>query len=202
MRHQKIKTTPRVKNGSVHKKNNHNLTPNYWNTTQSNVIVDVEKPGKGYKHFLKKKDIIQFIEIIPNWAELSEGLDAIVLINGRWSADGYYSYSGVIEISAWEKEQDIFLNDKYYLDHQSIFDRLGVIATKKENGYFCEFNPEQIKAYQLLHILLHELGHHHDRMNTKSKRVCARGEDYAENYAFEYEKKMWMDYQNTFQVVF
>ena len=81
MRHRKIKTTPRVKNGLVHKKNNHELTPNYWNTFQSDVVVDVEKSGKGFKHFLKKKDIIQFLEIIPNWETLCEGLDAIVSVS-------------------------------------------------------------------------------------------------------------------------
>lgn len=47
------KTTPKVKNGRVQKKNRHNLTPNYWNTRQGELQLDIEKPGKGYKHFLK-----------------------------------------------------------------------------------------------------------------------------------------------------
>jgi hypothetical protein len=39
------------------------------------------------------------------------------------------------------------------------------------------------RAYQLLYMFLHELGHHHDRMTTRSRRATARGEPYAESYA-------------------
>ena len=196
------KTTPKVAGGLALRKNNHKLTPNYWNTEQDEIIIDVEKPGWGYKHFLKKRDIKQFIEIIPNWDILSEKLNAVVLESGHYDHDGVYYYSGVICISAWNKEQDILLRKKYYEDHQEIFDRLGVIATERKRGIFCEFNEDQIKAYQLLHIFLHELGHHYDRLQTKHKNVCARGEQFAENFAFEYEDQIWLDYQTQFNIVF
>ncbi len=49
------KTTPKVAGGKPLRKNNHEVTPNYWNTTQDEVQIDSEKPGKGYKHFLKKE---------------------------------------------------------------------------------------------------------------------------------------------------
>jgi hypothetical protein len=45
------------------------------------------------------------------------------------------------------------------------------------------FTEGQARAYQLLHILPHELGHHHDRITTRSRRRSARGEPYAEAYA-------------------
>ncbi|MEZ4884245.1 MAG: hypothetical protein R3E32_05850 [Chitinophagales bacterium] len=89
-----------------------------------------------------------------------------------------------------------------YQAHKELFDRLGIKATEQKNGVFCEFATDQIKAYQLLHILLHELGHHYDRIKTKSKRKAPRGENLAENFAFEYEEQMWLDYQNAFGVVF
>ena len=73
------KTTPKVAGGKALRKNNHKQTPNYWNTTQGEVQIDSEKAGKGYKHFLKKRDILKFIKIIPNWEIYSDGLDAIVL---------------------------------------------------------------------------------------------------------------------------
>jgi hypothetical protein len=46
--------------------------------------------------------------------------------------------------------------------------------------------------------LLHELGHHHDRMTTRSRRVGCRGEGYAEGYAWEYERLVWDRYLATF----
>ena len=196
------KSTPRVIGGVVLRKNNHKKTPNYWNTKQQDVIIDIEKPGKGYKHFLKKKDVLKFIEIIPNWAEISKDLDAIVLASSDIDCDGYYNNDGVVCISAWEKEMDIWLDEQYYKNHQSLFERLGVKITQEGKHFFCEFNEDQIKAYQLLHILLHELGHHVDRIKTKSKITAARGEKFAEDYAFEHEKIIWKTYQEQFNIVF
>jgi len=48
------KTTPKVAGGKPLKKNNHKLTENYWNTSQKDVIVDARKPGKGYKHCIRR----------------------------------------------------------------------------------------------------------------------------------------------------
>ena len=196
------KSTPKVFDGSVLKKNNHRLTPNYWNRVQSDVIIDVEKPGKGYKHFLKKKDVILFLELIPNWQEISKGLDAIVLANSGIDCDGYYNNDGVICISAWEKDKDIWVGQSYFKAHKALFERLGVRVSQEGDDYFCEFTEEQIKAYQLLHILLHELGHHVDRMSTKSEYTASRGEHFAEVFAFDFEAQIWVAYQNVFKVVF
>ena len=196
------KTTPKVVGGKPLRKNNHKLTPNYWNTIQRDVQIDAYKPGKGYKHFLKKRDILKFIEIIPNWNIYSEGLDAIVLEPGNTGRDGVYYYLGVICIAAWPKEMDIEMNKQYYKEHKALFKRLGVKSTEKKDYYFCEFNEEQIKAFQLLHILLHELGHHYDRINTRFKHSAARGEKFAEDFAFEHEEKMWNIYEEAFNVVF
>lgn len=202
MRHINRKSSPKVIGGTVLRKNNHKKTPNYWNTEQDNVIIDLEKPGKGYKHFLKKKDVLTFIELIPKWDIFSEGLDAIVLAQGGEGWDGYYDNGGVICIAAWEKEQDIFVNKAYFKEHKDLFNRLKIKSKKAKDGFFCEFTVEQIKAYQLLHVLLHELGHHFDRIKTKSKYQSSRGENYAEQFAFEYEEQMWIDYQNAFNIVF
>ena len=196
------KSTPKVSGGQVQKKNNHKLTPNYWNTIQHEIQVDTEKPGKGYKHFLKKRDILKFIEIIPNWNVYSEHLDGILLEKGDSNHDGLYYYSGVICISAWPKDKDVELNKQYFKEHKELFKRLNIKSVKKQSHYFCEFTEDQIKAFQLLHIFLHELGHHFDRIKTKFKHSSARGEDFAEDFAFEHEKQMWNKYEEEFNVVF
>ena len=71
------------------------------------------------------------------------------------------------------------------------------MADAIENGYLCKFTEAQARAYQLLHILLHELGHH-DRITTKSQKRASRGEPYAEAYALTYEAKIWDVYQRRF----
>ena len=193
------RTATRIKNGSVQKKNNWTKTPNYWNTRQDEIQIDIAKPGKGYRHFIKKRDIKAFLEILPNRDEIDVEFDAVLLASGRDNLDGWYR-NGVIAICAWEKEMEQSCTIEYFEAHKDIFIRLGVEYELKNDYVILHFNENQIKAYQLLHIFLHELGHHHDRINTKSKRRCSRGENYAENYAFKYEEVIWNKYFEYFQL--
>ncbi len=64
--------------------------------------------------------------------------------------------------------------------------------------YRCDFTNSKIRAYQLLHILLHELGHHHDRMTTKYQQQSSRGERFAERYALNYADRIWERYLDEF----
>ncbi len=84
------KSAPEVKGGQVQKKNNWALTPNYYSHAQRELVIDRKRPGAGYRHLLKKRDILDFIAILPDWAELSRGLDAIVLAPGRENYFGYH----------------------------------------------------------------------------------------------------------------
>ena len=58
----------------------------------------------------------------------------------------------------------------------------------------------QARAFQLLHILPHELGHHHDRMTTRTRRYAARGEPYAEEYANRVLDDVWPAYISRFGI--
>lgn len=199
MRHTRNKTTPKVVNGRVQKKNSHVATANYWNTTQNIPLIDKEAPGKGYRHLLRKKDIFAFIELLPDWDETSNGLDAVLLARGESGLDGWYS-AGVIGICAWDRDLWIDLGADYYEDHKDIFARLGVHCLEKDNYFECQFTESQAKAYQLLHIFLHEFGHHHDRMTSKIQQFSGRGENYAEQYALQYEKNIWDQYFDVFGI--
>ena len=190
------RTATRIKKGTVQKKNRHTLTPNYWNTYQSEIQIDTQAPGKGYKHFLKKRDIKLFLEILPNREEIDVEFDAVLLARGDFYTDGWYK-RGVIAICAWEKEMTKDYSLGYFNAHKSIFDKLRVEYKIKKDCAICYFTENQIKAYLLLHIFLHELGHHHDRINTRSRRV-ARGESYAESYALKYEGLIWNRYFECF----
>jgi hypothetical protein len=60
---------------------------------------------------------------------------------------------------------------------------------------------DSIRAYQLLDVLVHELGHHHDRMTTHSQCHPARGERYADAYATRYAERIWHAYCTEFDFV-
>lgn len=193
--------TPKVKDGVVQKKNNWAPTPSYFNTPQREPVVDKLNPGKGYRHVISRRDILNFINIVPDWAELSRGLNAIVLAPGEMFTSGYYRSIGTIHICAWDDDYWQVWRPRFFLEHHDVLERLGVPFEKDSGGDFlCKFNESTVRGWQLLHIFLHELGHHHDRMTTRSQQRCARGEPYAENYAIEFECRIWDRYRSEFDL--
>lgn len=191
------KTTPRVRDGRVAHKQRRRPTPSYWNTTQSVPVIDKERPGAGYRHILRRQDVLTFLELLPEWEVLSQGLDAIVLATGDDGSDGWYD-TGIVGICAWERELWREVIPEWYEEHKALLDRLGVPCERRRDAVLCRFTEPTIRAYQLVHILVHELGHHHDRITTKSQLECSRGEPYAEAYAAKYEEVIWERYGRVF----
>jgi len=143
------------------------------------------------------KDIYDFIGILPDWNELSQGLNAIVLAPGEWDIFGYHRH-GVVHICAWERDLWITITEDCFEKERAICERLGVPWEREERDIVCQFTESTARAHQLLATLLHELGHHHDRMSTKSKIRASRGETYAESYAKEYAELIWERYIEVF----
>ncbi len=191
------KTNPRVIGGRVQKKHNHALTVTYWNTLQPIPVIDKERPGFGYRHYLRKKDVAAFLRLLPDWAELSQGLDAVLLAAGRSTGEGWYDV-GIVGLCAWANDPWKVVTPEFYAEHELILTRLGVACEPQKEGYLCKFTAGAVRAYQLLHIFLHELGHHHDRMTTRRRCSSGRGESYAEYYAHRYEQEVWARYVETF----
>ena len=200
MRQINRKATPKVVGGQVQKKNNPETSPSYYDTPPPALVIHRQRPGKGYRHVLMQRDIETFIGLLPEWGELSRSLKAIVLAPGDRQCFGYHT-PGVVHICAWEA--DLWL--RYREDENGlyknlpIFRRLGVICEPDETGHtHCQFNQFNVRAFQLLHILLHELGHHHDHLTTKPQGKPNRGEPYAEAYALRHEAVIWGRYQEAF----
>ena len=198
MRRSSRKTTPRVRDGKVQRKNRTDLSPHYEQTYQSYPQIDRQRPGTGYRHFLKKWDIHRFIDILPDWHELSRGLDAIVLMPGDDDALGWHR-PGIVGVCAWEREMARRWDASFVAEHEMLLDRLGVARERTQNGILCHFSEASVRGFQLMHILLHELGHHHDRMTTRSKDDAARGEGYAEEYALKYADRIWESFLRKFR---
>lgn len=178
------RTAARVKGGRVQPKNRRRPT------SHQGCVIDRESPGRGFRHVLTKADLQAFLDLLPDWPRLSERLERIVLSAPRDHCDGSYDFfhreeSGVICLHAWPQDLWISLPPPYFLAHQSIFDRHGVRYASGAIGAIgaiCYFSPAQARAYTLLHVFLHELGHHFDRIHQKHLGA-SRGEDYAEHFA-------------------
>ena len=154
-------------------------------------------PRKGYRHLLKRRDLERFVELIPAWDELSEGPSWIVLSRNT----DYFGWHvpGVVAVCAWETDlwhRD--LSKGWYWEHVDVLERLGVDVWKDGPHWVAEWTEDQARAFQLLNVFLHELGHHHDRMTTRSTRRPARGESYAEQFGRELADEMWDDFLRVF----
>jgi len=191
------KTAPGVKNGTVQKKNNH--TYSYANT----FVVDRESPWKGFRHMVTKNDLRNFIEIIPNWDFVQKGIERIFLTGGHNDSWGVYHYdydtlTGIVHLPAWHKELWFDINAWYFEKNIYIFKKLDVSFDKKDDNYQCRFTIKKAKAFMLLHVFLHEIGHHVDRMATKDKKQPVNGEEYADKYADETCELIWDNYCDVF----
>jgi hypothetical protein len=213
----------KVRDGRVQKKNNWRLDrDDYFAVPQAEIRIDRRDPAWGCRHLITVAQLRAFLDLLPDWDEIAVGLRAIVLD----SADDCMGWHdrGVVAVCAWEHELWWELADlDWVTDHQGVLERLGVRHralsaeeafervwagvgppkdARKPTRQFAEvrWSEAQARAFQLLHILPHELGHHHDRMTTRSRRQSARGESYAERYAHRVMEVVWPAYAAAFGV--
>jgi len=175
------RTATKVKGGRVQRKNRHKPTG------QDGCILYRESPGRGFRHVVSKRDLQAFIDIIPDWERLSERLERIVLSTAKDGCDAEYDFyhreeTGGIFLRAWREDLWVELSADYFDAHEGILAKLGVSFDRRETIVLCRFTESQARAFMLLHVFLHELGHHHD--HSRQKHLGAtKGEDYAEKFA-------------------
>ncbi|MBV9196624.1 MAG: hypothetical protein JO168_21000 [Solirubrobacterales bacterium] len=174
----------------------------YWARSQDEIRLDKLDPGRGYRHLVTINQLRAVIHMLPDWDEVAIGLDAIALAPGRSPVEGlYFTGFGVIDICAWPRRLwDHAAVASHVAAHRELLDRLGVDYRRNHHGYEIRWTEAQARAYQLLHILPHELGHHHDLITSSRKRSIGRGESYAEEYANRALDELWPLYVNKFDV--
>jgi len=156
-------------------------------TGHDGYVLDRESPGRGFRHVVSKRDVQAFIDIVPDWYRLSERLERIVLASPSDGCDGQHAFyhreeTGAIFLHAWQDDLWKDLTTSYFDSHQDIFERLGVSYDRGEDCVTCRFTEVQARAFMLLHIFMHELGHHFDRIHQKHLG-SSKGEDHAEKFA-------------------
>jgi hypothetical protein len=179
------RTATKVRNGRVLKKNNWRLDPDdYRALTQQEIRLDRRRPGEGSRHLITIAQLRTFIGLLPYWEEVAVGLDAIVL-DAATDCAGWCG-PGVVAVCAWDAHVWEWWSPSMEAEHRHILDLLAVerVPLEQSEDYqdLREFGPPlpeyvevqwtvpQARAYQLLHILPHELGHHHDRITTRRRQ--------------------------------
>jgi hypothetical protein len=193
----------KVRGGRVARKNNWAPNPNdHMRVDQPFPLIVRERPGFGHRHLLRRRQVRDFCDLLPEWGDLSLGLNAIVLAEGELGVHGWH-LPGTVALCAWDESVVLDHDPAFHHEHADIIERLGVRTEAREDDYggFVRtwWTEPTARAFQLLHILLHEFGHHHDRMTTASLPDYApRGEPYAEAYARRHEAVVWDRYLERF----
>src|SRR3954453_9105749 len=190
----------KVRDGRVLKKNNWRLDPGDYRTlAQSEIRLDRRRPPDGARHLITIAELRRFLTLLPDWDEVAIGLDAIVLDSATDCA-GWWG-PGVVAVCAWDADLwewgsremvegqrpilEVIEVERAPIEESSEHDefcadlrRMGVRVSGTIGDFELRWTEAQARAYQLLHILTHELGHHHDRITTHNGRNAARGEPY------------------------
>jgi hypothetical protein len=189
------RTATKVKDGRVQRKNRHRPTGH------EGYILDRESPGRGFHHVTTKRDLQAFIDIIPEWHRFSERLERIVLASHSQDDGAHEFYhreeTGAIFLHAWPDDLWREFVAPYFEAHQEIFRRLGISYERLENHILCRFTEAQAGAFMLLHVFMHELGHHYDRIHQKHIG-STKGEDYAEKFATSRFEQLFPAYVRVF----
>lgn len=196
-------SAPRVCHGRALSRNNRKLTGNCYLTPAApgfrHLEVIRQRPGPGYRHLLSGADINSFVRLLPDWEELVHDLNAVVLAPGDPDAFGF-QVPGMIHLCAWPRDLWIDLSADGFEQEREHLERLDVPWERRNGRITCRFTEGTARAHQLLATFLHELGHHHDQITTRSRVQACRGEP----YAFAYEKKssalIWKRYLDTFRL--
>ena len=190
-RHTPRRTAPGVKDGQVQRKNRHGRTPSYWTQHQTVPVFDKERPGPGHRHLLTTRDLDRFASLMSWWDEVAVGLDAVLLARAETSSDAWYDL-GVVGLCAWPREIQCTWTQGYVQEHRDLLAAMNVPLRPQGVDVLVDFSEDTAKAFQLCHLLLHELGHHADRMATHRQADSSpRGEDYAEQWARDRFEEAW-----------
>jgi hypothetical protein len=181
----------------VQRKNRHTFT------ARLGYVIDRESPARGCRHLVTKRDVRDFVELIPEWPAHCIGIEKILLGRGGRDLGGLYvSYprekTGTITLDAWDGDLWRTYDAAYFAEHWHLFARLGVAHETVADGVECRFTEAQARAFLLLHVFLHELGHHVDRMRSAGQRDSKSGEPYAERFANDLLETMWPRYVDAF----
>jgi hypothetical protein len=114
----------------------------------------------------------EFIGLLPKWDEIAVGLEAIVLDRGLDDAMGWYD-DGVVGACAWPAHSGFWFesNTEWNAENEVLLSLLAVRIDEQSGRVGLLWTEAQARAFTLLDVLPHELGHHRDRMTTRSRQL-------------------------------
>lgn len=197
--------TKKVVDGRVRPKNRRTHT--VLGATERRLHVARDPARTGFRHLLTVDDVWRFVGLLDDWPELSEGLSTIRLAEGSYR----FGYGGLREIAVHAFPKRMRMPVRWFdahgkrllevLDVRTVRELSSRPPTRERDALeevYC-FDENTARAWQLLDVFLHELGHHHDALS-HSSGFSERGERYALDWAEARARALWPRYQRAFRI--
>jgi hypothetical protein len=196
--------TPKVRDGRVQKKHrwDYYFKEHKLREGDGEIPIVREPAVRGARHLITEPELRSFVGIIPDWDRCSEGLRCLVLGAGDDDCYGWHDV-GVICVHAWSSTLEETWPRSFYDEHRDVLERLMVpvedAGEEREDCVRCRFSRRTAFGFLLMHVFLHELGHHYDCRLTKKKQHAGRGEPYAESFGILVSDAMWERFFRVFE---
>ena len=183
----------RVSDGKASEKLSRFFAPNTWEqllleTDELKIIK--ENPSKNYFHPCSPTQIRSVLNDLPK--NITEDIGVIVLrrvpkLDERLSIDARVWYQCII-LNAFPRNLKMIWPHK---PSQGAFKHMNIWCdrwSEEDGAWVLRWTHSKVRNYYLYHVLLHEIGHINDWVHNQRKKC----EDFAENFAFEWAKKLGM----------
>lgn len=184
--------TPRVKDGAVQKKHRWDYYTREYEVREGDGELPIIRvpASRGCRHLVSEDELRRFLTIIPDWELYSLGLRGLVLGSGDDGSYGWHDV-GVVCVNAWGAAIEETWPMDFFEEHEDVLERLLVPVEVEGEEVHCAFTKKTAAGFLLMHVFLHEIGHHYDRMQTKAKLDSPRGEAFAEDFGNALAEDMW-----------
>jgi len=189
-----IRPLTRIKGGRPKPKPNRSDHLRWFPGPPGRFRVVRKPPGRQRYHPAGAEEIERFVGLIPSWEEISCDLDGVMLC-APWQeeypdTEGLYGEHAIILFS-WPRQPEERFRHSFTRQLPEVAGRLSLRERRKDRDYAVTWSPSQARAYVLLFVLLHEIGHHVDWLLCRRGRYARRGESFAEDWAADCRQRIW-----------
>ena len=196
MRSTARKSAPGVKGGKVQKKNRAASSPDVYLHDFDSIVVQRIRPAKGFYHAVTPTDVRRFIRLIPDWDVVAAGIRAVILTPGDDDCYGRYHNAGIVKLDAWPRDESAYVP----MRKEWLVRAMGIDLPHEGFGWSLRLGREQVRCFLLMGTFLHEIGHHVDRMSTRSRADASSGEPFAIDYEHRLQREIWDAFVREFGV--
>lgn len=193
------KTTPKVKDGRVQRKNRTDESEYLALVDGRTFTVIKHRAKSGYRHVLQLPEVYRYVELIPDWTEVSKGLSALALdaYGSDEQTDTHYD-AGYRAI--WMRPFPETLRTQwsrgFYERHEDFASRLGAeLVSDNSASVTLSWTLAGAKAWQLLHLFLYDLSVHDQFVRSGQNPRSEHNNTAAEDYAFRTADRILPEYE-------